>query len=217
MLMVDNADERTKKTISHYNRHARAYADVILPLHPSLEAKKFSNLLSHGARILDAGCAAGRDALVFTKMHFHVVGVDASEELLSIARQRCPTVEFIHGDIRLLSFPDNSFDGVWACAVIHHLDLQDMPSALGEFFRVLKPGGVLFISTRYGSGTRKIKDALSLGDAREFTHLTIRKLGGMVEKIGFKKIDARVVNDRDRFPDGKDIEWIAAFYRKPVA
>ncbi|HWW94712.1 MAG TPA: FkbM family methyltransferase [Vicinamibacteria bacterium] len=53
-----------------------------------------------------------------------------------------------HMDARSLRFPDNTFDGIFSsCAIEHFGDLQDIASAAYEMGRVLKPGGLLAIST----------------------------------------------------------------------
>jgi FkbM family methyltransferase len=53
-----------------------------------------------------------------------------------------------HMDARCLRFPDDTFDGIFSsCAIEHFGDLQDIASAAYEMGRVLKPGGLLAIST----------------------------------------------------------------------
>ena len=52
----------------------------------------------------------------------------------------------VQGDIRHLDLPPNSFDKVECIAVLEHLERDDAPLALREFWRVLKPGGVLILA-----------------------------------------------------------------------
>jgi ubiquinone/menaquinone biosynthesis C-methylase UbiE len=56
------------------------------------------------------------------------------------------------GDAREIPFRPAIFDGVWAYASLLHLQKADVPLALAEAFRILRPGGVLFTSMQHGSG-----------------------------------------------------------------
>ena len=63
--------------------------------------------LTPGARLLDAGCGAGRHAVEFARRGFMTTGVDLSEEVLALARGRAQgasAVTFVHGDLRALTF-----------------------------------------------------------------------------------------------------------------
>jgi len=63
--------------------------------------------LTPGARLLDAGCGAGRHAVEFARRGFMTTGVDLSEEVLALARVRAQgasAVTFVHGDLRTLTF-----------------------------------------------------------------------------------------------------------------
>jgi ubiquinone/menaquinone biosynthesis C-methylase UbiE len=87
---------------------------------------------------LDIGCGPGKDAKHFTEQGYDVTGLDLSEGLLKIAKEYCPEATFVQGDIRKLPFPDKSFDGVFACASILHMEKSQLPIVLKETKRVLK-------------------------------------------------------------------------------
>lgn len=72
----------------------------------------------------------------------HVTGLDFSENMLAIARERyrqTPNVSFIQGDAMALPFEDNHFDG--AIISFGLRNVVDIPLALAEMQRVIKPGG----------------------------------------------------------------------------
>jgi arsenite methyltransferase len=75
--------------------------------------------------------------------------------MLALARRRRPPegaaeIRFVAGDACALPFADESFDVAVATQVYEYV--QDLPSALGEVFRVLRPGGrVLVLDTDWGS------------------------------------------------------------------
>ncbi len=64
----------------------------------------------------------------------------------SVAQVNEVECEFVVGSIDALPFPDESFDVVVGSAILHHLPRQGVVDALGEAYRVLRPGGrALFI------------------------------------------------------------------------
>lgn len=101
--------------------------------------------LPKGARVLDGGCGLGDWTLFFARQGFSVVGLDLSRQTVEQLKTRFPEAEFSDGDIRHTSFPDNSFDAYFSWGVFEHFEsgLQD---CVREAFRVLKPGGYLFVS-----------------------------------------------------------------------
>ncbi len=77
-----------------------------------------------GRTILDVGTGTGRAALLLARGGAHVTGVDASEQMLAIARQRAAEehlpVRFVAGDAHTLEFDDRSFDVVVSLRVLMH-------------------------------------------------------------------------------------------------
>src|SRR5512137_2751511 len=63
-----------------------------------------------GVRFLDAGCGAGGASVLAAALGCEVTGLDASQALLEIARERLPQARFIHGDLEHLPFPDAHLD-----------------------------------------------------------------------------------------------------------
>lgn len=98
-----------------------------------------------GKTVLDYGCGNGENSLPLVKRGARVVGLDVSEELLSLARQRlalhgvADRATFLAASAHDLPLPDHSVDAVMGIAILHHLDLE---LAAREVLRVLKPGGL---------------------------------------------------------------------------
>lgn len=95
--------------------------------------------VSTGTRLLDAGCGAG-GACVLARRHGAIVtGLDASDGLLDVARQRVPDGDFRVGDLETLPFTDGSFEAIIAASSIQFV--ADPLVALRELIRVAAPEG----------------------------------------------------------------------------
>lgn len=99
---------------------------------------------------LDAGCGGGRYTVALSKFGFKkVIGLDLSEKGLPDALKRIKgtehenKVEFIKSNVLDLPFEDNHFDFVFSNGVLHHT--KDPIKGIKECFRVLKPGGKLWL------------------------------------------------------------------------
>lgn len=102
--------------------------------------------------VLDVACGTGDLTAAFARAPVaRVLGVDFTPEMLEMARlklDRLPPdiaaqIEYQSGDAQALDLPDASFDVVSIAFGIRNV--QDPAAALGEFFRVLRPGGRLVI------------------------------------------------------------------------
>ena len=98
-----------------------------------------------GARVLDAGCGTGGliSRLSTQNPSWHWTGIDLSPLACESARNRC-TGEIVEGSVEALPFADETFDGLSSADVLYHV--SDDRRALNEFFRVLKPGGVVVLN-----------------------------------------------------------------------
>lgn len=105
-------------------------------------------LLDSQSRILDYGCGYGRVMdLLYAHGYRNVEGVDFSAQMISRGRQSFPHLSFqvIHSPS--LSYSDGFFDAVLLFAVLTCIPHDEAQRALiAELVRVLKPGGILYIS-----------------------------------------------------------------------
>ncbi len=112
--------------------------------------------LEAGERVLDIGSGPGllvRDMAEAVGAEGRVRGVDLSADMLALSKARCaaqPWVEFEIADAAGLPYPDAAFDAAVATQVYEYV--PDIPAALAELHRVLRPGGrALILDTDYGS------------------------------------------------------------------
>jgi SAM-dependent methyltransferase len=98
-----------------------------------------------GTELLDAGCGAGLAASIAAGRGAVVSGLDATPELLEIARGRVPNGEFTQGDLESLPYADDGFDAVVGFNSFQYA--ADPRVALEEARRVARPGAPVAIVT----------------------------------------------------------------------
>ena len=97
--------------------------------------------------VLDIGCGTGAllTRLSEKRAGSQLTGVDASAEMLAIARERLPTeISLYKCWAEELPFEDSTFDTVTSCNMFHFI--RHPNEALDQMFRVLRPGGTLIIT-----------------------------------------------------------------------
>jgi SAM-dependent methyltransferase len=128
-----------------WGKHAEDFATYLeqvgLPLYAAvLDAAR----VTHGTRLLDAGCGAGLLALLASLRGARVTALDASAALLAIVRARIPQADVREGDLEALPFADASFDAVAAVNSVFYA--ADMGAAMSELARVVQPGGRVVVT-----------------------------------------------------------------------
>jgi tRNA (cmo5U34)-methyltransferase len=92
--------------------------------------------------ILDLGCGTGETAIATLRQHPEatLMGVDSSDDMLSIARQRLPSATFISSRLQD-PLPNGPFDVVVSAFAVHHLDADEKASLFRRVKEVMSPGG----------------------------------------------------------------------------
>jgi ubiquinone/menaquinone biosynthesis C-methylase UbiE len=126
---------------SRYDRRWSSYIEATV-----IETTRRMSL-NPADRLLDIGCGTGAllYALSRTYPTVGLAGVDASQEMLAVARERVGTcAELKQGWAEQIPFGDESFDVVVSSSVFHYI--RDPMTALAEMLRVLRSGGRLIIT-----------------------------------------------------------------------
>lgn len=108
-----------------------------------------------GRRVLDLGTGTGRAAMALARQGARVTGVDASSQMLSVARQRAGqeglAIEFNEGDAHALAFPDGAFDAAVCFRLLMHV--PDWRGCLGELCRVADRRLVIDFPSRFSTAS----------------------------------------------------------------
>ena len=150
-----------------------------------------------GHTVLDVGTGTGRAAIALARRGALVTGVDASSEMLAVARRRAAdrgvAVTFVRGDAHALEFPDRSFDVVVCLRVLMHT--PDWRRALAELCRVAR-SRVVFDYPALASAaalqalTRRVAAAAG-SDVEAYRVLSDRAVRTTLRRSGFRMADSR--------------------------
>lgn len=110
-------------------------------------------------RILDAGCGQGEWTIYLADQGDQVYGVDISRQTIELLNQKFPQYNFLCADIRHLEFTDNLFDAYFSWGTFEHFE-DGLGKCITEAWRVLQPGGFLFISVPFQNWRHIMRDAL---------------------------------------------------------
>jgi SAM-dependent methyltransferase len=146
-------------------------------------------------RVLDLGCGSGRHLVFLAKNGFDVYGIDIAKSGIKLAKNWLKEEKLkAHlkiGDIyKKLPYKDNFFDAIVSTQTLHHNRIEKIRKAIKEIERILKPGGLIFITMRRAlrvKGWRKNK-------------IVIHRWKGWKKK----KVKYKVIGQRIYVPTEKD-------------
>ena len=123
--------------------------------------------------ILDLGCGTGRDSLCLASGGATVVGLDAAPSGLLLAQKRVASSQlnpsWVESDSRVLPFPDALFDGVYCFGLLHEFVGESAETnvrlTMDEINRVLKPSGVVIVTTVAGDPEKGLPHVQNFSEA----------------------------------------------------
>jgi ubiquinone/menaquinone biosynthesis C-methylase UbiE len=92
--------------------------------------------------LVDLGCGSGADVEIFARYGINAMGVDYSQQEVRAATMRYPQLRFEQQDMESLTFANDSIGSLYTVNVMHYVDQR---RALAEMFRVLQPGGFVYV------------------------------------------------------------------------
>jgi SAM-dependent methyltransferase len=145
--MTKQAEKDYPLKVDPYYLYHKPYWDPTALREFGLALKVFQERLPSGARVLDLGCGPGWSSLFLARAGWKVVGVDISERMIEIARDRADRenvpVTFAVADLENLDLDQRDFDGVFLFDALHHC--PEYAQALARACAHLKPGGFLLL------------------------------------------------------------------------
>ena len=192
------------QTIDYYNTNAKKFNNDTVAVEFSEVQNRFTSYLKEGAHILDFGCGSGRDSLAFQKKGYDVDAIDGSEEMCKLASK------LIGKEVQCLNFLDfdktDEYDGIWACASILHLSMEELEAVFLKMADALRFHGIIYASFKYGEfeGER---------NGRYFTDMTERRLEELLKSVPHLRLEEAWLTTDVR--PGRDAEkWLNVILRK---
>lgn len=190
-------------TIEFYERAAPRYT-LSFGQAPSRDLDSFLDRVDVGARVLELGCGAGRDAARMVERGFDVDATDGVAAMVRKANER-----FAVG-ARQMRFDEldasGDYDAVWAHASLLHVARAELPGILASILKAMRPGGWHYASYKLGEGEGRCL----LGRLHNFPDKDwILK---RYEEAGFDIADQRTWEGEGA--DGTIRDWIAITARK---
>jgi len=179
-------------TIDYYQENADEFFNGTINVDMSNIYKHFTQYLTTGSLILDAGCGSGRDSKAFLDMGYQVEAFDASSEMVKRASK------YTGLDVKHTVFDDvtaiDKYDAIWCCASLLHVPESKLPTTLAKLSTALKPNGIWYLSFKYGD-TQREKGGRLFTDVNEEI---LSNLAKSLHSIEIKKTWITVDNRPDR-------------------
>lgn len=137
-------------TRNYYNNNADAFFNNTIDVNVESLYQEFIPYLPTNAKIIDAGCGSGRDTLHFSNQGHDVIAFDASKELITLAK-KYTNHPIQHSTFLSFTTEYNSQDGIWACASLLHVPMNELVATLLHLSQFLKTGGIFYCSFKYGN------------------------------------------------------------------
>ena len=195
----------SKNVFKVYNKIANWFAEnrcVDLIEQNYLEA--LISEIKSNADVLDIGCGTGKPILEYLlNKNFNVIGVDASKEMLTIARNNFPTTEFVLEDMRKLAL-NKKFDAIIAWHSFFHLPAADQPKMFEIFESHIKPKGILLFTSGSERG-----EAWGINGGENLFHASLNtdEYQQLLKKHNFEVLN-HIVNDENC---GGATVWMAKY------
>ena len=191
-------------TLEYYQHHANDFFNSTVNVDMRSLYTPFLERIPKGGRILDAGCGSGRDSKAFLQQGYRVEAFDATAEMAKLASQHTGL------SVKQMTFSDvdtvNRYDGIWCCASLLHVSAAELPDAMAKLARALKPGGIWYVSFKYGDGER-------VKEGRRFTDLNEQGLNTLLAGLAGITLVGHWITE-DKRPDRSEM-WLNALLQKP--
>ncbi|WP_274436524.1 class I SAM-dependent methyltransferase [Alicyclobacillus sp. ALC3] len=151
-------------------------------------------------RLLEIGAGPGHDSLFFQENGLDVTSVDLSPNMVDLCKTkglRAEVMDFSH-----LSFPDDSFDAVWALNCLLHVRKAELPEVLTELRRVLRPGGLFYMGVYGGQNSEGVWDDDTYEPKRFFSFFEMDTLKGILS-------EHFAVQDAHALPHSSDLMFLS--------
>ena len=163
-----------------HNKHAKEYTHEI-----DSRTKMLYNHIKNKT-VLNIGSGTGSDTFPLAHKAQEIIGIDFSKEMIKQAnlKNKHKNVKFIEANINKMPFRDNTFDIAYSISTLYYI--KDLPKALKEIHRVLKPGGKALLEIGNSNSINALWDKIMF-KVPQFHHTPTQAMHHIFD-AGFKTI-----------------------------
>lgn len=191
-------------SIDYYNRYAIPYFNETVGLNMEAMLDEFIELLPENAEVLDLGCGSGRDTVYLDEEGFAVTAMDGSSKMCELASIHTGK-EVLHLTIEEMEFCD-VFHGIWACAVLGHIEPSEAEYVMKKILRALKDEGILYFSVRKG-------DRNGIYNGRYYCDYSRSEIEELLDKFDTVEV-IRIWKTQDVRTGNEEDQWYNVLLRK---
>lgn len=188
-------------TRASYDTVAVSYAELVPPISADPVDRSlftaFADLVREtgGGPVVEIGCGTGRVTAHLSGLGLDASGIDLSPGMLAVARQRHPGLRFTEGSMLAVDLPAESQAAVVAWYSIIHLTPDELPTAVAEFHRVLRPDGLLQVAFHVGDECLHRTEGYGHeGISLDVHRLPVERVATLLTEAGFR-IELELVRD----------------------
>jgi len=160
-----------------------------------MEAVNYSLRKCEYKNVLDAGCGSGVMLNAVSSPGMNITGIDFSERSVKFAEKFLAefSPDIMQAEIENTGVPDDSQDLVLCCEVLEHVEQSKAVEALNHFYKLLKPGGHLYITVPNKRSMWPVLEKFlditklvpQLNNTQHVTEYSLGKMKSMIENAGF--------------------------------
>ncbi|MCD0444024.1 class I SAM-dependent methyltransferase [Glycomyces sp. A-F 0318] len=163
--------------------------------------------------VLDVGCGPGAVTDQLRRLGLRARGLDLSPEMVALAREHFPDVEFAQGDMAAVDLPDGALGGLLSRSSIIHTPPEEVPAVFAEFHRLLAPGGHLLLTFQADAGAARVPQPFDHAVAPAY-RWPVDRVTGLLREAGFHET-ARLVSAPELDPV-RGFHYGHLLFRKPA-
>jgi SAM-dependent methyltransferase len=196
-----------------YDKLAEEYAARIADelQHKPLDRElldRFADRVRGAGLVCDLGCGPAHVGRYLDQRGVQVVGIDLSPGMLATARRLNPGMALLCGDMLALAVRDHAFAGLAAFYSIIHVPRAEVPRALREMRRVLRPAGQLLLAFHRGGEVLHTEELWGQRINLDAVHFETEEMCGYLSSAGFTVEEAL---QRDPYPQAVEYQSRRAY------
>jgi SAM-dependent methyltransferase len=159
-----------------------------------------------GLPVVDLGCGPGFDAAFFRRSGLRTIGLDLSRDMMTAGRPEFGG-DYVQSDMRHLPLA-RKIGGLWVSASFLHVTRDQAPAALQGFANALVPGGILYLSLKFGQGAEWTSESHGVPLPRYFVYWQPDEVDDLLHGAGFRIVEGWLS------PIIEATTWLIRFARK---